>query len=97
MIKTNSLKKIEKKGIIAVIRAENQEEALKITEAVKEGGIEAIEITMTVPGAVSLIKNLTNEYSKDDILIGAGSVFRCRDCSYLYISWCRIYCFSFIR
>ncbi|ADO77020.1 bifunctional 2-keto-4-hydroxyglutarate aldolase/2-keto-3-deoxy-6-phosphogluconate aldolase [Halanaerobium praevalens] len=74
MIKTNSLKKIEKKGIIAVIRAENQEEALKITEAVKEGGIEAIEITMTVPGAVSLIKNLTNEYSKDDILIGAGSV-----------------------
>lgn len=74
MSKIEDLKRVEKTGIVAVVRAENAEKALKITEAVKKGGIEAIEITMTVPGAVDVIKQLTDEYSKDEILIGAGSV-----------------------
>ncbi|MFN2340057.1 MAG: bifunctional 2-keto-4-hydroxyglutarate aldolase/2-keto-3-deoxy-6-phosphogluconate aldolase [Halanaerobium sp.] len=74
MSKIEDLKRVEETGIVAVIRAENAEKALKITEAVKKGGIDAIEITMTVPGAVDVIKQLTDEYSKDEILIGAGSV-----------------------
>lgn len=74
MSKVEDLKRVEETGIVAVVRAENAEKALKITEAVKKGGIDAIEITMTVPGAVDVIKQLTNEYSKDEILIGAGSV-----------------------
>jgi 2-dehydro-3-deoxyphosphogluconate aldolase/(4S)-4-hydroxy-2-oxoglutarate aldolase len=74
MSKVEDLKRVEETGIVAVVRAENAEKALKITEAVKKGGIEAIEITMTVPGAVDVIKQLTDEYSKDEILIGAGSV-----------------------
>ncbi|MGM0499319.1 MAG: bifunctional 2-keto-4-hydroxyglutarate aldolase/2-keto-3-deoxy-6-phosphogluconate aldolase [Bacillota bacterium] len=74
MSKVEDLKRVEETGIVAVVRAENAEKALKITEAVKRGGIEAIEITMTVPGAVDVIKQLTDEYSKDEILIGAGSV-----------------------
>lgn len=74
MSKIEDLKRVEETGIVAVVRAENAEKALKITEAVKKGGIEAIEITMTVPGAVDVIKQLTDEYSKDEILIGAGSV-----------------------
>ena len=74
MSKVEDLKRIEETGIVAVVRAENAEKALKITEAVKKGGIDAIEITMTVPGAVDVIKQLTDEYSRDEILIGAGSV-----------------------
>ena len=74
MSKIEDLKRIEETGIVAVVRAENAEKALKITEAVKKGGIDAIEITMTVPGAVDVIKKLTDEYSRDEILIGAGSV-----------------------
>jgi len=74
MSKIEDLKRVEETGIVAVVRAENAEKALKITEAVKKGGIDAIEITMTVPGAVDVIKQLTDEYSKDEILIGAGSV-----------------------
>ncbi len=74
MSKVEDLKRVEETGIVAVVRAENAEKALKITEAVKKGGIDAIEITMTVPGAVDVIKQLTDEYSKDEILIGAGSV-----------------------
>jgi len=74
MSKVEDLKRVEETGIVAVVRAENAEKALKITEAVKKGGIEAIEITMTVPGAVDVIKQLTDEYSKEEMLIGAGSV-----------------------
>ncbi|ADQ13524.1 bifunctional 2-keto-4-hydroxyglutarate aldolase/2-keto-3-deoxy-6-phosphogluconate aldolase [Halanaerobium hydrogeniformans] len=74
MSKWDDLKRVEESGIVAVVRAENAEEAIKITEAVKKGGIKAIEITMTVPGAIDVIDELTDEYSRDEILIGAGSV-----------------------
>ena len=72
--KIENLKRIEESGIVAVIRAESSEQALKITEAVKIGGIQAIEITMTVPGAIEVIKELAKTYSNNEILIGAGSV-----------------------
>lgn len=72
--KIDSLKRIEETGIVAVVRAENAEEAIKIADAVKAGGIEAIEITMTVPGAVDVIKELSHTFSQNEILIGAGSV-----------------------
>jgi len=72
--KIENLKRIEESGIVAVIRAENSDQALKIAEAVKAGGIQAIEITMTVPGAIDVIKKLTETYNNNEILIGAGSV-----------------------
>lgn len=72
--KLENLKRIEETGIVAVVRAENAEKALKIAEAIKAGGIQAIEITMTVPGAVDVIKEMANTYSREDILLGAGSV-----------------------
>jgi 2-dehydro-3-deoxyphosphogluconate aldolase/(4S)-4-hydroxy-2-oxoglutarate aldolase len=54
-----------------VIRASSSEEALAVIEAIVAGGITAIEITMTVPGAVELITQLS---SRDELLLGAGSV-----------------------
>lgn len=72
--KLENLKRIEETGIVAVVRAENAEKALKIAEAVKAGGLQAIEITMTVPGAVDVIRELAKTYSREDILLGAGSV-----------------------
>jgi len=72
--KIENLKRIEESGIVAVVRAENPDQALKIAEAVKAGGIQAIEITMTVPGAIDVIKELAETYSNNEILIGAGSV-----------------------
>ena len=74
MNKFENLKRIKETGIVAVVRANNPEEALKIAEAVKAGGLTAIEITMTVPGAVDVIKELADNYSNDEMLIGAGSV-----------------------
>jgi len=74
MSKIENLKRIEESGIVAVVRAESSEQALKIAEAVKAGGIQAIEITMTVPGAIEVIKELSRTYINGKILIGAGSV-----------------------
>jgi 2-dehydro-3-deoxyphosphogluconate aldolase/(4S)-4-hydroxy-2-oxoglutarate aldolase len=61
-------------GVVAVIRAASADDAIKMIEAVKEGGVRAIEITMTVPGAVDLIKDLTETYKGTDVIIGAGTV-----------------------
>ncbi len=72
--KIENLRRIEETGIVAVVRAENAEQALKISDAVMAGGIQAIEITMTVPGAVDVIKELAKAYPNKEILIGAGTV-----------------------
>ncbi|KUO53352.1 MAG: ketohydroxyglutarate aldolase [Desulfitibacter sp. BRH_c19] len=72
--KITVLQRIISNGVIAVVRAENSQKALLIADAVKKGGINTIEITMTVPGAIDVIKELTNHYSKDELLIGAGTV-----------------------
>ena len=84
--KIENLKRIEESGIVAVVRAENLDQALKIAEAVKAGGIEAIEITMTVPGAIDVIKRLTETYNNNEILIGAGSVLDAETARYCILA-----------
>ena len=60
-------------GAVAVIRAENKAIGLKTVEAVRAGGITAIEITMTVPHADEIIRELSVSCSKE-VLLGAGTV-----------------------
>ncbi|GKX31003.1 bifunctional 2-keto-4-hydroxyglutarate aldolase/2-keto-3-deoxy-6-phosphogluconate aldolase [Vallitalea longa] len=74
MKRMETIKKIVDSGVVAVIRAESKEDGMKIIEAVKAGGIKALEITMTVPGAVDIIKELTDLYKDEDVIIGAGTV-----------------------
>ena len=74
MDKIEILKKLGEEKLVAVIRAESQEQGFKIVEAVKLGGIKFLEITLTVPGAVEIIAELVKKYRDDDILIGAGTV-----------------------
>lgn len=75
MGKEKTLELIKKTGIVPVIRAKSADEALKLTEAIYEGGINIFEITMTVPGAIEVIKELIQKYKdNDDVIIGAGSV-----------------------
>ncbi|MEW8959439.1 MAG: bifunctional 4-hydroxy-2-oxoglutarate aldolase/2-dehydro-3-deoxy-phosphogluconate aldolase [Moorella sp. (in: firmicutes)] len=74
MQKLKLIQRIIDCGIVAVVRAENPDQALKIAEAVKAGGVEAIEITLTVPGALDVIKELAATYRRGEILIGAGTV-----------------------
>lgn len=72
--KHETVNAIIESGVVAVVRAESKEQGIKIIEAVKAGGIKALEITLTVPGAVDIIKDLVEQYKDDDVIIGAGTV-----------------------
>lgn len=60
-------------GIIPVVRAQSADEAMKAIDAIREGGISILEITMTVPGAVGVIEEVSKRYG-DEALVGAGTV-----------------------
>src|SRR3989441_6514709 len=60
-------------GVVPVVRASSPREALIAAEAVCQGGIPIVEITMTVPGAVEVIRELSKS-SASEVLIGAGTV-----------------------
>lgn len=70
----NVLQRLMQSGVVAVVRADNSEQAIKITDACMKGGIAAIEITFTIPGAAKVIEDLRKVYSSDQMIIGAGTV-----------------------
>lgn len=60
-------------GIVPVIRAATVEEANRAVEAIYEGGIPILEITMTVPDAITVIRSVARQYG-NEVLLGAGTV-----------------------
>jgi len=60
-------------GIVPVLRVSSPELALAATEAVLAGGIPIIEVTMTIPNAVDVIRELVISMSSD-LIVGAGTV-----------------------
>ncbi|MGO4890445.1 bifunctional 4-hydroxy-2-oxoglutarate aldolase/2-dehydro-3-deoxy-phosphogluconate aldolase [Anaerobacillus sp. MEB173] len=74
MQKLEILNRILDSGVVAVIRAESAEVAEKTAMAAVSGGISAIEVTYTSPGATDLIKSLKDNENLKDLIIGAGSV-----------------------
>ena len=75
MKKEEVILNMKKECLVAVVRAENKEQGEKIIDAIIAGGINFIEITMTVPGAVDIIKAMCEKYaSNKDVVIGAGTV-----------------------
>jgi len=74
MERIKTVARIVDEGVVAVIRAESREQGLKLVDSVKEGGIKILEVTMTVPGAVDIIKEISEHYKNEDVVIGAGTV-----------------------
>jgi 2-dehydro-3-deoxyphosphogluconate aldolase/(4S)-4-hydroxy-2-oxoglutarate aldolase len=74
MQKEEIVTRIKSVGVVAVVRAESEDQALRTTEACLAGGVAAIEITFTVPKAHHLISALRSRYSDSDIILGAGTV-----------------------
>jgi 2-dehydro-3-deoxyphosphogluconate aldolase/(4S)-4-hydroxy-2-oxoglutarate aldolase len=72
MRKEEIVAKLREIGLVPVLRAESEEQALGIASAIADGGVTVLEITMTVPGAIRVMSRLTKE--RPDILIGAGTV-----------------------
>lgn len=73
MDKSKIITSIQESGIVAVVRAENAEQAYKMTDACLEGGVNTLEITFTVPGAHTIIENVAKKFG-DDVILGAGTV-----------------------
>ena len=74
MLKEDVLKKLTDCGLVAVVRANNAEEAIKISDACLAGGCTGIELTFTVPGADKVIAALAEKYSNGEMMLGAGTV-----------------------
>jgi 2-dehydro-3-deoxyphosphogluconate aldolase/(4S)-4-hydroxy-2-oxoglutarate aldolase len=70
---SSTVSAIEAEGVVAVVRMNDPARLHNLVEAIAEGGVKAIEITMTVPGALEQIAS-TRERFGDDILLGVGSV-----------------------
>lgn len=64
---------LEASGIVPVLRARSEQEGHALAEALVAGGISVMEVTMTVPGAVDLLRSLKKEYG-DRLLLGSGTV-----------------------
>src|SRR6202012_2345415 len=72
MEKIAVLKALREIGLVPVLRAESVEKAMALAGAIADGGVTVLEITMTVPGAIEVMRRLAQE--RPDILIGAGTV-----------------------
>jgi 2-dehydro-3-deoxyphosphogluconate aldolase/(4S)-4-hydroxy-2-oxoglutarate aldolase len=67
------LEAVERAGIVAVIRIKEPERLKAVVDAISEGGVRVLEVTMTVPGAVKLIADLAPRMPAG-FLLGAGTV-----------------------
>jgi 2-dehydro-3-deoxyphosphogluconate aldolase / (4S)-4-hydroxy-2-oxoglutarate aldolase len=72
MSKQAVIERLTATGVIPVIRAQSADEAAAAIAAIQKGGLSVLEITMTVPGAVELIRDVARRAT--DALVGAGTV-----------------------
>ena len=73
MNKSEVIERIRDVGVIPVVRATSADEAMRAIDAIREGGVSVLEITMTVPGAIGVIEEVAARYGSD-ALVGAGTV-----------------------
>jgi 2-dehydro-3-deoxyphosphogluconate aldolase/(4S)-4-hydroxy-2-oxoglutarate aldolase len=73
MTNLDSVNVICETGVIAIMRARSSEQLIAAADAIKKGGVQAIEVTMTTPGALGVIAEAKARYGSD-VIFGAGSV-----------------------
>lgn len=76
MSKDEVVARLKTEGIIPVIRASSADEAMCISDALLAGGIGTLEITMTVPDALTAMRSVSERLGRD-VLLGAGTVTTC--------------------
>jgi 2-dehydro-3-deoxyphosphogluconate aldolase/(4S)-4-hydroxy-2-oxoglutarate aldolase len=73
MSKEKDLQRIVDCGVMAIVRFHRSEELVEVAQAMKAGGVDAIEFTMTTPDALSIIAASADEFG-EEMLLGAGTV-----------------------
>ncbi len=71
--KEDHLRRIEACGIVGVIRAQSSAHLISVATAIKEGGVDVIEVTMTTPDALQVIRDTSRQFG-EEVLVGVGSV-----------------------
>jgi len=71
--KDDSLALLRATGVVAIMRAKSSDQLLAAADAIRAGGVNAIEVTMTTPGALDVIRQAVARYGSD-VLFGAGTV-----------------------
>ena len=74
LTKFEVLETIVRTGALLIARLDSADEAYRVAEAAIEGGIRAVEIPLTVPGALGVIERLADKYADQGIVVGAGTV-----------------------
>lgn len=74
LTKFEALSAIHDTGAVLIVRLDSEEEALAVSHAAIAGGIRALEITLSVPGAKRVIGALSEEFASQGIVVGAGTV-----------------------
>jgi 2-dehydro-3-deoxyphosphogluconate aldolase/(4S)-4-hydroxy-2-oxoglutarate aldolase len=72
--KLTVLSRVVESGLVAIVRTDSPDQAARIADACAEGGVAALEVTFTVPGAAAVIESLTKRYRPEQIAVGAGTV-----------------------
>ncbi len=72
MSRIETLGRITESGCVAVVRAPSSEQLVDVARALQKGGITAIEITMTTPNAIDVIREVSRELG-EDVVTGVGS------------------------
>ena len=74
-----ALERLQASRIVAIVRVPTPRGVRAACRALRAGGISAVEITLTVPGALDLVGELVSEF-EDDLLVGAGTVLDVEAC-----------------
>lgn len=72
--KFETLETIVRTGALLIARLDTADEAYRVAEAAIDGGIRAVEVPLTVPGALGVIERLADKYGDQGIVVGAGTV-----------------------
>ena len=72
--KLATLRTIDESGAVLIVRLPDADSAERVAHAAIEGGFRALEVTLSIPGAVELIRRLATRYAPDGVAVGAGTV-----------------------
>src|SRR5471030_2926717 len=73
MGKEDQLRQVLDSGIVAVVRSTDSRQLVEVVKALADGGITVAEITMTVPGALDVVRQ-AKQILGDRVLLGAGTI-----------------------
>lgn len=72
-----TVEQLQQLGVVAVLRLRSAERLTQVVDALIAGGMHAVEITLTTPGAIEHIRAVAKRYQPTEILLGAGTVLDC--------------------